>query len=93
MINLDDDVVNYMDSVCGGINGRSSFIDGLIRQFAQNQPQYVEPDQSYPEPEFTNVHRLHRGQFGYPQSPIRQRARSGVIRKPRQTVNLGRKGI
>jgi len=69
-INLDNNVVTYMDSVCGGYSGRSSFIEGLICQHSLQNPsqQYVDSQTTYPDPElYNNTPRLHRRQKGFEQ--------------------------
>jgi len=71
-INLDQNVIDYMDSVCGGYSGRSVFIKGLIYQYAQQNPvphqTYTEPEIAYPDPElYNNTPRLHRRQKGFVQ--------------------------
>lgn len=93
-INLDPEVVNYLDNVCGGPTGRANFIQSLIIQhFKQNQTP-VEPTYEYPENcvQPTRLHRCQKG-FEHPQIPLSGR-KSGPVRKPREvTYPKRRSGI
>lgn len=93
-INLDQNVIDYLDSVCGGPIGRANYIHNLIAADAQNQPQVT----TYPEPEpeiqyNIGTPRLTRYQKGFqapPEAPIKHRDRNGSIRRPRQSTTLKR---
>jgi hypothetical protein len=96
-INIDPSVVEYLDSVCGGMPGRSHYINQLIVADYQNQP--AQPVQTYPEQDPDNTYnittpRLHRRQSGFPhpEAPIKPRERYGSIRRPRQSTSLKRGG-
>lgn len=47
-INLDPTIVNYLDSVCGGQDGRAYYIQNLIVADSQNQLHYIVPTQVDP---------------------------------------------
>ena len=78
-IDLDPEVISYLDSVCGGASGRSNYIQNLITAYAQNQPVQAYPE---PEPSYNNTQRLNRYQKGFQQieAPIKHRASYGSVR-------------
>lgn len=88
-INLSPQIIDYLDNVCGSDpNIRGQFIENLILQHYQSQPQQYIPEMGV-EPPGQRLHRRQRG-FTTPQAPIRQRDKFGAVRKPRQTAILRR---